>query len=477
MTLGAIVLVFVAAFENLAVTTVMPVIAAELDGAELYAVAFAAPLAASVLGMVAAGIWCDRTGPRTPLVLAVGLFFAGLVVAGTAPVMELVVLGRLVQGLGSGGTTVALYVIVARVYPGALQPKVFGAFSAAWVLPALVGPFLAGVIGDTVGWRWVFLGVAALVVPAALMVAPAMRVLRGVPAGADARADADAVAETDARGYGDGGPRDGGLRDGGQAVGSEAPGRPVARILWAAGLALAVLVLSASTELEGAFVFVAATLGFVVALVALRPLTPPGTLRAGRGLPSVILAKLALAGGYFVAEIYLPYLFTAEHGLSPAAAGLSLTVSGVFWGGASLLQGRLGSRLSSRSSVRIGVAAVLLALAVVLVAAAFELPVWVAIAGWAISGTGMGLAYPRLSVLVLGHSEPERQGFNSAALNIADAAGPAMSIALGGILFQSVAGAGVSAGASSAISFAAVFALGLVLTACSWAISARMPRD
>ncbi|MDO9396233.1 MAG: MFS transporter, partial [Herbiconiux sp.] len=434
ITVGAIVLVFVAAFENLAVTTVMPVISAELNGEALYAVAFAAPLAASVLGMVVAGIWCDAAGPRTPLVLAIALFLAGVVIAGIAPSMELVVAGRLVQGLGSGGTTVALYVIVARVYAPELQPKVFGLFSAAWVVPALVGPFIAGVIGETVGWRWVFLGVAGLIVPASLLVAPAMRTLRQTATDADARARWQ-----------------------------------VGRILWALLLAVAVLALSISTELDGAFVYLLALVALGVAIVALRPLTPPGTLTARRGLAGAILTKLLLAGGYFSAEIYLPYLLTAEHGLTPALAGLSLTVSGVFWGAASLMQGRLGSRLASRTSIRLGIAGVVLAVAIVLVSAAAELPVWVPILGWALSGAGMGFAYPRLSVLVLGLSEPEEQGFNSAALNIADAAGPAMSIAIGGVLFQTLAPEG------SVPAFVAVFALGLALSVASVLVSTRLP--
>ncbi|WP_440711219.1 MFS transporter [Herbiconiux sp. YIM B11900] len=436
ITIGSIVLVFVAAFENLAVTTVMPVISAELGGEALYAVAFSAPLAASVLGMVIAGNWCDSRGPRTPLAVSVAFFLAGLVVAGSAFSMEQIVIGRLIQGLGSGGTTVALYVIVARVYPATLRPKVFGLFSAAWVVPALVGPLIAGVLGQTVGWRWVFLGVAALIVPATVMVAPAMRHLA--------------------------------------STGTDAASRvpwSVRRILWALLLSLSVLTLSVSAELPGALALVVAAAAFVVAIVALRPLMPAGTLRAVRGLPSTLLTKIALAGGYFSAEVYLPYLLTSEHGLSPAAAGLALTASGVFWGAASLVQGRLGERLTSRASVRIGIAGVVLAIAIVLLATALDLPAWVSIAGWAISGTGMGFAYPRLSVLVLGESRPEQQGFNSAALNIADAGGPAMSLAIAGILFQ-----GIGQGAATAGAFAAVFVLSVVLAVASELLSARLPR-
>ncbi|WP_382304954.1 MFS transporter [Herbiconiux sp. UC225_62] len=434
VTIGAIALVFVAAFENLAVTTVMPVISRELDGADLYAVAFAGPLAVSVLGMVVAGMWADRAGPRVPLYASVGLFVVGLLLAGTATTMGAVVAGRLVHGLGGGAMTVALYVVVARVYPATLQPQIFGMFAAAWVIPALVGPFIAGVLGQTVGWRWVFLGVAVLTLLAIAMVVPAMRSIQPVTTDGAAR-----------------------------------PSWSVPRILWALLLAAAILALSLSTELDGAAVFALGAGALILAVVAIRPLLPARTLLAGRGLPSVVLLRMLLAGGYFAAEVYLPYFLTGEFGLSPALAGLALTVAGVAWGASSVLQGRFSTRLTPRTSLRVGSAAVCAAIALVVVTALFGLPAPVAIAGWAISGAGMGLCYPRLSVLVLQYSVPGNQGFNSAALNIADAAGPAMALSLSGILFQTLNGGG-------GLAFAAVFALALLIALGALALSGRTGR-
>ena len=186
VTLGACALVFLAAFESLAVTTIMPLVSRELDGAGLYALAFAGPLATGVIGMVAAGNWSDRRGPVAPLLAAVGMFVLGLLIAGTAGTMPVLVSGRLVQGLGGGGLTVALYVVIARVYPPVLHPKIFAAFSAAWVIPSLVGPFAAGAVAQLAGWQWVFLGVVGLVVPALLLTVPALRGLNG-SRGADRR--------------------------------------------------------------------------------------------------------------------------------------------------------------------------------------------------------------------------------------------------------------------------------------------------
>ena len=105
-------MIFLAATQALAVTTVMPLVSADLGGEALYAVAFSGTLATSVIGMVAVGAWCDRRDPVLPLATAVALFVAGLLIAGLAPSMEVLVLGRLLQGLGTGGQTVALYVVV-----------------------------------------------------------------------------------------------------------------------------------------------------------------------------------------------------------------------------------------------------------------------------------------------------------------------------------------------------------------------------
>ncbi|GIT80833.1 hypothetical protein LLS1_25020 [Leifsonia sp. LS1] len=60
VSIGMCLLIMLAAFEALAVTTIMPTVSRELDGASLYAFAFAGPLAVSVVGMVLAGAWSDR---------------------------------------------------------------------------------------------------------------------------------------------------------------------------------------------------------------------------------------------------------------------------------------------------------------------------------------------------------------------------------------------------------------------------------
>lgn len=450
VTLGACALVFLAAFESLAVTTIMPVVSRELDGAALYALAFAGPLATGVIGMVAAGSWSDRRGPVGPLYASVAMFVLGLLVAGTAETMPALVAGRLVQGLGGGAMTVALYVVIARVYPAVLHPKIFAAFSAAWVIPSLVGPFAAGIVAQLLSWHWVFLGVVGLVVPALLMIVPALRGLHGTP---------------------DGGASDEGNTAGGNAapgdMSTPAPRKTSAsgRLAWAALAALAVLGLNLSARLPvaGGLVAVAAV---VVALIAVRPLVPRGTLTARRGLPSVILTRGLAAAAFFGAEVYLPYLLVERYSFSPTFAGLALTGGAVAWAAGSAVQGRLGPRLDHRRAIRTGAALVLAAVVLVLVTTLLSWPAAVAIAAWILAGAGMGLMYARLSVMTLALSTRDNEGFNSSAMSISDSLGGALSLATTGIIF--------AAFATAAASFAGVFALTALIGAAAVAVAPRV---
>ncbi|MGW5697727.1 MFS transporter, partial [Streptomyces asiaticus] len=177
LTLGIVSVVSLIAFEASAVNTAMPVAARALDGVELYAYAFSAYFTASLFAMALSGEWCDRKGPLAPLFAGIAAFAAGLLVAGSAQRMWMFVGGRAVQGIGGGLVIVALYVVVGRAYPQRLQPAVLASFSAAWVLPVIVGPLAAGTVTEHVGWRWVFLAIPVLVLPPLAVMLPALRAL------------------------------------------------------------------------------------------------------------------------------------------------------------------------------------------------------------------------------------------------------------------------------------------------------------
>lgn len=417
ITVGSVVLIFLAAIEALAVTTVMPLVASDLHGEALYAVAFAGTLATGVIGMVAAGAWSDRAGPRAPLYTAIALFTIGLVIAGLATDMYVLVLGRLIQGLGGGGQTVALYVVVARVYPPQLHGRIFAAYAAAWVVPSMIGPFLAGAVAQYLHWRWAFLGVAVLTALAFVLVAVRLR-------GVDLNTHPG--------------------EDEAPPIDVPAGGRIGVRILLAVLVAVAAVAVGFAADLAPVAGWPLAAASIVVIAFAIRPLLPIGTLRAAPRLPSVVLMRGMAAGAFFAAEAYVPKMLMERFDFSPTIAGLALTVSALAWSGGSAVQGRYGERLGSRRMVVISTVLMLIGFGGVLVVSLLHAASWAVVALWGFAGGGMGLLYPRLTVLTLAYSTPADEGFNSSALSISDSTGSAVTIAIAGLLFVSlpVAGSG-----------------------------------
>ena len=400
-TLGMVALISLVAFEALAVAAAMPTVAVALDGLRLYALAFGGALATSVIGMTVAGRLCDARGPARPLWLGLACFVAGLLMAGLAPRMDILILGRLLQGLGIGAISVSLYVLVARTFPEALQPKVFAAFSAGWVVPSLIGPGLSGLIVQYLGWRWVFLLVPALAIPAALLLRPA-------------------------------------LRD--SARSSTAPHEPRVVVRWAIGAAAAALLLYLGGQRSGAMA--AALMGTALfgLLLCSQRLLPRGTLRLRRGLPSVIALRGIAASAFFGAEAFLPLLLQRERGLSPLWAGVALSLGALGWFSGSWLQGHQHQGWSRGGLLRTGTVLMgtgLLATALTLHPA---VPLPLALAGWALTGFGMGLVYPSLSVLTLSMSAPHEQGANSSALQLSEGLAVATTLALSGSLFAAFVG-------------------------------------
>ncbi|GAA2143843.1 MFS transporter [Kitasatospora kazusensis] len=423
LTLGIVSVVLLLAFEATAVNTAMPVAARQLDGLGLYAFAFSGYFTSTLFALVVSGQWCDRRGPMAPLFTGIAVFAAGLVVAGTAVDMWLFVAGRAVQGLGGGLVIVALYVVVGRAFPERLRPSVFAAFSAAWVLPSIVGPVVSGAVTQHLGWRWVFLAVPVLVLLPLVVMGPALR--------RSERAQPSAVGVAVDRGR----------------TGLAATAALGAGLLQYAGQRLDLLGL------------VPAVAGAGLLLPAVVRLLPPGTLRAARGLPTVILLRGVAAGAFFAAEAFIPLMMVTRRGLSPTMAGLTLTSGGLSWALGSWLQGRPAAERHREALIRSGFVLTAVAIAgaaLVLIPAA---PVWLAAAAWAVGGVGMGLAVASISVLMMKLSAPEEAGLNSASLQMSDALGNVLLIGLAGVLFAGLGGGSAVAAAGGGSVPAAAFAV------------------
>lgn len=396
-TLGVLLLISMVAFESMGVGTAMPALVADLGAISLYAWPFVAFMAAGVFGTVLGGRWCDLNGPRAVLLLGPALFAAGLLTAGSAAGMPQLLTGRVLQGLGSGAVTVGIYVLVGMVYPERVRPAMFGLMSSAWVLPALVGPPVSGLVTERLSWRWVFFGLVPVALAALALVIPSVR------------------------------GRGRGRRDG------PAPRVRRGLVPAACGAALAISALTFAGQRVDASDGALAMVALLVLVPSLRRLLPAGVFRARHGIPAVVVCRGLCAGLFFTTTSYLPLILTSTHHWSLAAAGLPLVVGSLGWSAASAWQGGK-PELPRPVLLRTGFVLLTVAeLALVPVAADWA-PGWAALPIWVVAGVGMGLVFPSVAFLLLRQSAPGELGFHTSAAQMSDQLGTATMIGLGGAL-------------------------------------------
>ena len=434
LTVGLVLTITFVASEALAVVTVMPVVARDLGGLRLYGWVFSAFMLGSVVGIVAAGREADRRGPAVPFVAALILFGLGLAIAGLAPSMEVLVGGRVLQGIGAGAVPSVAYAVIGRSFPGPLQARMMAVLSTAWVVPGVAGPALAAAVAHLFGWRWVFLGLLPVVAVAGSIAMPAL------------------------------------IRIGPPASGQVQEHRLIYGIAVAAcaTMLLAGLTLvagSGAVLVGGALIAV----GVAGGLPALRRLVPPGTLTARRGLPATILSRGLLTFAFFGADAYVTLAITAVRHRSPVVAGIAVTGATLGWTAGAWVQARLSKTWEGPRFVRTGLVIILAGIAGMVLVLQPTVPVAEGLVAWTVAGLGMGLAYAPLSLMMLRKAPPGGEGRASASLNLADVLGTAIGIGVGGAAVA--AGAGGNLALGIAVAFAAAAAVGVV----ALVITRRLP--
>ncbi len=430
-TIGTLLLTTLFAFENMAVSTAMPRAVTDLHGLRWYGWGFGAFVIVQLVGSVMGGALCDRRGAALPTVTGVLIFVAGLLVAGSATTMGQFVLGRGVQGLGAGLVMVAIYVVIAEVYPPDLRSRAVAATSAAWVIPTLIGPVASGLLTQYLSWRSVFFVIVPLACLGLALVAPSLRRLRRPAAG-------DRPGEHD-------------------------------RWRWPAAVALAagIALLQFAGERLTLISLLPLAGGLALIGLGLPRLLPAGALRFARGVPTLVVLRAIMAGAFFGVESAVTLTLSHVHGWSPATVGLPLMVGSLGWSAAAWTIGRQPEE-RRRIGMRIGFALIAVSAAGMALLGWPETPAWLAFPIWILGGAGIGTAMPVVSVMVLDYSPPEERGTNTASLQIADGTGGSLGIALQGTLVAASTVAVLSLGQAVAtldLILAGVAFLGLVLSA------------
>ena len=433
MAIGLVLGVTMVAFEITAVLTTLPTITDQLHGDSLYGVALACYTLANLVALVVTGELTDRYGPARPYLASLAVFAGGLIVAATAPTMALVVLGRTLQGAGTGGLAPIAYVLVKRAFPTDRQPSMYAYLSAGWVLPSLIAPAIAGTITDQLGWRWVFWFLLPLIPVVAFITVRPMRAY--VPTGT------------------------GGVRH----------SRIGAAVLAAAGIGILVTALQFTQPVAA---IGGAVIGLAIGLPSLRRLLPAGVQRAARGLPAVVLCRIIATAAFLGADSFIPLAADRIHGSSPTVQGFVIIGASLTWTAGQWFVAR-HPNIDPRRAVRWGFATMAIGLAASVPVLAAGWPLWATFFTWAIGGFGMGLLFNPTTVTAMSHADEGAEGLVSSQVNLADAVGFSMMGGIGGAMVALSDRTSLSLAGGLGINFALAITLACIGTICARRIAAR----
>ncbi|WFE93701.1 MDR family MFS transporter [Micromonospora sp. WMMD987] len=157
---GLMVGMFVAILASTVVANALPRIIAELNGSQtVYTWIVTTELLAMTATVPLWGKMADLYSKKLLIQLSLGLFVLGSLIAGLSRTVEVLLVSRIVQGVGAGGMTALALIVMAAMIPPRELGRYAGVFGAVFGVGTIAGPLIGGVLVDTswLGWRWCFL--------------------------------------------------------------------------------------------------------------------------------------------------------------------------------------------------------------------------------------------------------------------------------------------------------------------------------
>ncbi|MBT4638809.1 MAG: MFS transporter [Deltaproteobacteria bacterium] len=148
--------VWLHAASAMLVATTLPSAVSEFGGAHLVSWAFTLYLLGSILAGSSTGLLMSRLGLKPTLLGTAILYTVGSATCAIAPGMEVLLVGRLLQGLGGGGLVAVTYIAVNRLFPSHLLARLMALISAVWSISAFCGPLIGGSFATFGHWRFAF---------------------------------------------------------------------------------------------------------------------------------------------------------------------------------------------------------------------------------------------------------------------------------------------------------------------------------
>ncbi|MEU1368647.1 DHA2 family efflux MFS transporter permease subunit [Streptomyces sp. NPDC005803] len=404
---------FMAALDNLVVTTALPSIRESLGGEleELEWTVNAYTLTFAVLLMFGASLG-DRFGRRRLFTVGLAVFTGASAAAALSPGINELIAFRAVQGVGAAIMMPLTLTLLTAAVPPARRGAALGIFSAVTGLAVASGPLVGGSLTEHLSWQWIFW----LNVPIGLVLLPLARLRLAESHAPDSRLDVPGTLLVSGGLFG--------IVYG--LVNAHADG-------WTSPTVLTALI--AGAALIGGFVHH----GFH----AKNPMLPMRLFK-NRAFFGINMAGLLMFLGMFGSIFLLSQYLQGVLGYSPTEAGLRMLP----WTGMPMLvspiAGILADRFGGRPVVVTGLALQAAGLGLFAMALAPDASYASQLPGLIVGGVGMALYFAPAATLVMSSVRPGEQGIASGASNALREVGGALGVAVLSTVFSSQGGYGTA---------------------------------
>ncbi|WAU79184.1 MFS transporter [Streptomyces sp. Qhu-G9] len=400
---------FMAALDNLVVTTALPSIREDFGGGldDLEWTVSAYTLTFAVLLMFGAALG-DRFGRRRLFTVGITVFTGASAAAAMAPGIDSLIAARAVQGVGAAIMMPLTLTLLTAAVPAAKRGMAYGIWGAVNGLAVASGPLIGGSLTEHLSWQWIFW----LNVPLGLALLPLARMR---------------LSES----FGSGAPLDirGTLLASGGLFGIVYGLVRAPVVGWTDGVIL--LALIGGTAL---------LVGFVLHGVhAKNPMLPMRLFR-NRAFAGINAASLLMFLGMFGSIFLLSQYMQGVLGYSPTEAGLRMLP----WTGMPMIvapiAGYLSDRIGGRPVVAVGLFLQAVGLGWFALVVESDTSYTAQLPALIISGIGMSLFFAPASSLVMSSVRQQEQGIASGANNALREVGGALGIAVMASIFAAQGG-------------------------------------
>ncbi|MGW1866783.1 DHA2 family efflux MFS transporter permease subunit [Streptomyces mauvecolor] len=402
---------FMAALDNLVVTTALPSIREDLGGAldDLEWTVSAYTLTFAVLLMFGAALG-DRFGRRKLFITGLTIFTGASAGAALAPGIDGLIAARAIQGAGAAIMMPLTLTLLTAAVPAAKRGLMYGIWGAVNGLAVASGPLIGGSLTEHASWQWIFW----LNVPLGLLTLPLARLRLNESYGTGARLDIPGTLLASGGLFG--------------IVYALIRGNPDG---W-----------TSATVLTGLIAGSALLAGFVVhGMRSANPMLPMRLFRS-RAFSAINAASLLMFVGMFGSIFLLSQFLQNVIGYSPTEAGLRMLP----WTGmpmiAAPIAGFLSDRIGGRPVVATGLALQAIGLGWFAAIISPDVSYGAQLPALIISGIGMGLYFAPAANLVMSSVRPSEQGIASGANNALREVGGALGIAVLASVFSAQGGYG-----------------------------------